>query len=239
MGEGGERAPHIATAGHLLPARGLPLPGGGGCGQGARTPRSGLRAPQFRVGERGVPGQASLGARDGVALAFPGGRDPRERAPGPPLLPASMAKPAGLHASRARRLPPPPSGPAPLSRVARVSWCRQRGRLIIDRLDCPRLCQQAAPRAPRRWGPNLRAPASLAASAGPAPGGPPGRKPSWRRVGGGKQPRPNWERAGGDWGKPESTAGCICGQKRPWGSELPNPPFYFAQQDKPEIQIVI
>lgn len=63
----------------------------------------------------------------------------------------------GGAAPRARHLPPP-SGPAPLSPPARVSWCRLRDRLIIDRLGCPRLCQQVAPLRPgAARGPNLRA----------------------------------------------------------------------------------
>lgn len=91
--------------------------------------RPGLPAPPLRSPPRGPPEPGRGGAR---------------RARGPVPSPASMA---GGGAPCARRLPRP-SDPAPLSPPARVSWCRLRGRLIIDRLGSPRLCQQVAPVRP-------------------------------------------------------------------------------------------
>lgn len=208
------------------PSPGLPQGGAEGLGQGARTSRSSPGAPQIRAGGRGVPGQGRIGAPWNQPRSLGLGRPhlhpgtPGSRAGGAHSGPAALTCVHG-ETSRAARLPrlPPPSGPARLSRAAQVSWCRLLRGLIIDRLDCPRVCQQVAPRAPRRWGPNLRAraPAHLARTrAQRSPGG----KLSWRRVGAGERAGRTRERARGDtvfttqwWrrSKPEPTAGGTCG----------------------------
>ena len=141
------------------PSPGLPQGGAEGLGQGARTSRSSPGAPQIRAGGRGVPGQGRIGAPWNQPRSLGLGRPHLH--PGTPGSRAGGAHSGPVHGepTRAARLPrlPPPSGPARLSRAAQVSWCRLLRGLIIDRLDCPRVCQQVAPRAPRRWGPNLGA----------------------------------------------------------------------------------
>lgn len=132
-GAGGGHGRSRHTSGSPSVGRGCPRAGpGGGPAEGAsRTRPVAPRPPSPSAPQpaAGTPGAWAGGAR---------------RARGPVPSPASMA---GGGAPCARRLPRP-SGPAPLSPPARVSWCRLRGRLIIDRLGSPRLCQQVAPVRP-------------------------------------------------------------------------------------------
>lgn len=66
-----------------------------------------------------------------------------------PLYPAPLTCLHGWMLVGPRRLRCPGSQvwvrPTRLTVPARVSWCPQRDRLIIDRLVCPRLCQHVAP----------------------------------------------------------------------------------------------
>lgn len=172
-------------------------------------------SPQFGLGgvsqsrARLGPRRKSLRSQAGRAPTFPPlGPQPRHRDPRSPgrgvggearsVHPAPRAltcvhgagrRPGkqGGAATCAQRLPPP-SGPAPLSQPARVSWCRQLGRLIIDRLGYPRCVNRWLPRALAR-GPNLRAPHPPAPQRGEGHSGV-GR--GGRRAAAGQ----SWERAG-------------------------------------------
>lgn len=199
--------------------RGRP-PCGEGHGQGPRNflrqppvpPVPGCRERRPRAGPGWDPAEPASGPGVGVAPAFPGSR----AGVGAPTGPTALTCVHGA-TSQAARLPPP-SGPAPLSRTARVSWCARRGRLIIDRRTARGWVNRWLLARPGRWGPN---PCGLAASAGPAPGRPRGRGPSRRGA-----TQAQLGRGGGGGGEgvretrqPESPAGCIGGQQGPCGSE--------------------
>ena len=192
MGCGGHGPPDRHCRGTCCPPGGRPegrpppalprgrLPCRRGHSQGPRNfprhppvpPVPGGRERRPRAGLGWDPAEPASGPGVGVAPAFPGSR----AGVGARTVPTTLTCVHGA-TSQAARLPPPPSGPAPLSRTARVSWCALRGRLIIDRRTARGWVNRWLLARPGRWGPN---PCGLAASARPAPGRPRRRGPSRR-----------------------------------------------------------